>query len=92
MKMLIQIASVFTLLYRGLLQAICVMALRTQATSWSAKERQRGATALEYIVLAAAVIIIVGVLAASGVGETLVDAFTDLFTDATNVQGPGGGD
>lgn len=91
MKMLIQIASVFGFLYRGLLQAVRVVAARTEAVNWSVKGRQKGATALEYIVLAAAVIIIVGVLAASGVGQTLVTAFTDLFTDATNVQGPGGG-
>ena len=51
---------------------------RTQA------DKQRGASALEYIVLAAAVIIIVGVLATAFSGETnpLSEAFEGLFTDA----------
>lgn len=61
MKMLIQIASVFTFLYRGLLQAARVVASRAQVASWSAKDRQKGASALEYIMLAA---VIVGLLVA----------------------------
>lgn len=53
-------------------------------------DKQRGASALEYIVLAAAIIVIVGLLAASGAGQTLIDTFNGLFTDASNVTGPGG--
>lgn len=50
---------------------------------------QRGASALEYIVLAAAIIVIVGVLATvfGGDSNPLSDAFTDLFTDAANAGG-----
>lgn len=45
--------------------------------------RQRGASALEYIVLAAAIIIIIGVLAGpSGIQDTVTAAFKKLFTDA----------
>lgn len=44
---------------------------------------QRGASALEYIVLAAALIIIIGVLATNDtVQTTLTDAFEGLFEDA----------
>ncbi|MGJ3257362.1 MAG: Flp family type IVb pilin [Alcanivorax sp.] len=48
---------------------------------------QRGASALEYIVLAAAIIVIVGVLATvfGGDSNPLSDAFRDLFTDAQDV-------
>jgi Flp pilus assembly pilin Flp len=54
---------------------------------------QRGASALEYIVLAAAIIVIVGVLATLfGDGENpLTDAFSDLFSSASNAGGTGGG-
>ena len=50
---------------------------------------QRGASALEYIVLAAAIIVIVGVLATvfGGDSNPLSDAFTDLFTDAAAAGG-----
>src|SRR5690606_18889491 len=61
MKMLIQIAAVLTLAYRGLLQVARVVASRTQVASWSVKDRQKGASALEYIMLAA---VIVGLLVA----------------------------
>ncbi|SDW99548.1 Flp family type IVb pilin [Marinobacter mobilis] len=49
----------------------------------SAPKQQKGATALEYIVLAAAIIIIVGVLASNTtVQTTLTNAFNNLFTNA----------
>ena len=49
---------------------------------------QRGASALEYIVLAAALIIIIGVLATNDTVQTTINtAFTDLFTDASNAGG-----
>ncbi|KAF0805786.1 hypothetical protein A6D6_02047 [Alcanivorax xiamenensis] len=53
--------------------------------------RQRGASALEYIVLAAAIIIIVGLLAASGAGDKLIEVFEGLFDDAAGVSGPAAG-
>lgn len=47
--------------------------------------KQRGASALEYIVLAAALIIIIGVLATNGTVSTALEtAFTNLFTDASD--------
>ena len=54
---------------------------------------QRGASALEYIVLAAAIIVIVGVLATvfGGNSNPLSDAFRDLFSSASSAGGTGGG-
>ena len=53
--------------------------------------KQRGASALEYIVLAAALIIIIGVLATNGtVGTALETAFTNLFTEASDTTPPAG--
>ncbi len=47
--------------------------------------KQRGASALEYIVLAAALIIIIGVMATNGTVSTALEtAFTNLFTDASD--------
>ncbi|MGB2247521.1 MAG: Flp family type IVb pilin [Alcanivorax sediminis] len=49
---------------------------------------QRGASALEYIVLAAALIIIIGVLATNTtVQDALNSAFENLFADASNAGG-----
>ena len=49
---------------------------------------QRGASALEYIVLAAALIIIIGVLATNQTVQTTINsAFSNLFTDASNAGG-----
>lgn len=50
------------------------------------KSKQKGASALEYIVLAAALIGILTVLATSDVGTQVVSAFTSLFTDATSAS------
>jgi len=53
--------------------------------------KQRGASALEYIVLAAALIIIIGVLATNGTVRTALEtAFTDLFTEASDTTPPAG--
>ena len=53
---------------------------RTQA------DKQRGASALEYIVLAAAIIFIVGILATNDTVQTsLEDAFEGLFDSAEGV-------
>lgn len=58
--------------------------IRAQLAMTSPKQQQ-GATALEYIVLAAAIIIIIGVLATSTtVQDALTGAFEGLFSDATS--------
>lgn len=52
-------------------------------------DKQRGASALEYIVLAAAIIIIVGfALNNDDVKGILQDTFSGLFTDAQTAAGP----
>lgn len=50
----------------------------------AAPKKQKGASSLEYIMLAAAIIIILGVLTAAdtGIGETVKQIFVDLFADA----------
>ncbi|WP_101674167.1 hypothetical protein [Alloalcanivorax mobilis] len=60
------------------------LAVRLFTRGNSSADRQRGASALEYIVLAAAIIIIVGVLATvfGGDSNPLSDAFSDLFQSA----------
>lgn len=58
---------------------------RTQA------DKQRGASALEYIVLAAAIIFIVGILATNPtVRDTLEGAFEGLFESAQGVADSAG--
>lgn len=58
------------------------VAANFSVVGWSARDRQRGASALEYIVLAAAIIVIIGFIAGSDVGDRLVAAFGTLFDDA----------
>ena len=49
---------------------------------------QRGASALEYIVLAASLIIIIGFLATNQTVQTTINsAFSGLFTHASNAGG-----
>ena len=48
------------------------------------KSRQRGASALEYLVLAAAIVLIIGAAVGTGLDEQVKLAFSDLFTDAAN--------
>ncbi|MAX56710.1 MAG: hypothetical protein CL537_14565 [Alcanivoracaceae bacterium] len=62
---------------------------RLYARSSGGARKQRGASALEYIVLAAALIIIIGVAVANGAGDALTGAFTDLFSDAAAGGGEG---
>lgn len=64
------------------------LAVRLFGGASTRADKQRGASALEYIVLAAAIIVIVSLLAASGAGDTLIETFEGLFTSASNVQGP----
>ncbi|ASK35968.1 hypothetical protein CEK62_17045 [Alcanivorax sp. N3-2A] len=59
------------------------LAVRLFTRGNTSADRQRGASALEYIVLAAAIIIIIGALAGTtGIGAQVISAFTKLFTDA----------
>lgn len=60
------------------------IAANLQTRKLPLKSKQKGASALEYIVLAAALIGILTLLATSGVGAQVVQAFTDLFTDAAS--------
>ncbi|MBL7252056.1 Flp family type IVb pilin [Alloalcanivorax marinus] len=61
------------------------LAARLYSVAPTRADKQRGASALEYIVLAAAIIFVVGILATNDtVQTTLQTAFTQLFTDATN--------
>lgn len=66
------------------------VAANLSVVGWSARDRQRGASALEYIVLAAAIIVIIGFIAGSDVGDLLVDAFKDLFDNAADPKAPVG--
>ncbi|MCH2557793.1 MAG: hypothetical protein MK005_10895 [Alcanivorax sp.] len=64
------------------------LAVRLFGGASTRADKQRGASALEYIVLAAAIIVIVGVLAGTDVGAQFKQAFTSLFTDATSPTPP----
>ncbi|MBO6851143.1 MAG: Flp family type IVb pilin [Marinobacter sp.] len=48
---------------------------------------QKGASALEYLVLAAAIVLIIGVAMGTGLGDQVTQAFSDLFTDAASGGG-----
>lgn len=70
------------------------LAARLYTRNLSPAHRQRGASALEYIVLAAVIIVIIAVVANSGTKDIFKNAFTDLFGSATAVgdtTGGGGG-
>jgi len=67
------------------------LAARLFSRGHTQADKQRGASALEYIVLAAAIIIIVGFLATSDAGNKLVKAFEQLFIDAAGGTGTGTG-
>jgi len=49
----------------------------------AAPKKQKGASSLEYLMLATVIIVVLGVLAGDDVGRVVKDAFTGLFTDAT---------
>jgi len=50
----------------------------------AASKKQRGASSLEYIMLAAVIIAVLALLTSDNrLGNTVRDAFTDLFTEAT---------
>lgn len=62
--------------------------IRQKFGSIASPNRQKGASALEYLVLAAAIIIVIGALAASdsGLGTTVSEAFEGIFTDAADTS------
>lgn len=67
------------------------LAVRLYTRGASRADRQRGASALEYIVLAAAIIIIVGFALNNETVKTLLQTtFTGLFTSAQTAAGPAG--
>mgnify|MGYP003154591995 FL=1 len=46
-------------------------------------KKQKGASSLEYIMLAAVIIVIVGAAFTTGLGDQVVDFVADIFADAT---------
>lgn len=71
------------------LKTMARKALISTQLAVSSPKQQKGATALEYVVLAAAIIIVIGVLATNSdtVGGYLTSAFENLFSDAQSVGG-----
>ncbi len=66
--------------------------IKQKVGSIAALKSQKGASALEYLVLAAAIIVIIGFLATNDTVQTTVtNAFQDLFTDAASAGGAGEG-
>lgn len=62
-------------------------AIKLKAHMLCSLHRQKGATALEYLVLAAAVIVILGVLATNdSVTDAVTTAFSDLFGEAADTS------
>lgn len=59
--------------------------VRLYTRGGSRADRQRGVSALEYIVLAAVLIAIILLLANSGLGTVLSDKFKALFSSASSV-------
>jgi len=53
------------------------------------KKQQKGASSLEYIMLAAVIVAILLVLDSAALGGKVSTFFTDIFTDATNKTSPG---
>jgi len=47
------------------------------------KKQQKGASSLEYIMLAAVIIVIVGAAFTTGLGDQVVDFVKGIFADAT---------
>lgn len=60
------------------------VAVRLYTRGATRADRQRGASALEYIVLAAVLIAIISLLLTSGVGTKLTDTFKALFSSAAS--------
>lgn len=63
------------------------IAANLQARKLSLKSKQKGASALEYIVLAAALIGILTLALSTDLGGQVSDAFADLFSDASSGGG-----
>lgn len=62
-----------------------LLAARLFTREMSRADRQRGVSALEYIVLAAVLIAIILLLANSGLGAVLAAKFKALFSSASSV-------
>lgn len=58
------------------------LASRLYSVAPTRADKQRGASALEYIVLAAVIIGIISLLATTDAADTIQEAFTGLFTNA----------
>lgn len=65
------------------------IAVNLQARKMTVGSKQKGASALEYLVLAAAIVVIIGAALGAGLGEQITTAFSDLFSDAAS-GGSGG--
>lgn len=60
---------------------------RLESRGFAPRRQQKGAAALEYLVLAAALVLLLGgaLSADSGIEKTITDAFTEIFNDAAGV-------
>ena len=53
----------------------------------AAPKKQKGASSLEYIMLAGVLVAILVVVANTGIGEEFGKFFKGIFTDAANIEG-----
>ena len=67
------------------------LAARLYSVAPSRADKQRGASALEYIVLAAVLIVIIGGLSQTEAADKIKGAFTGLFDSASSAGTSGGG-
>lgn len=66
--------------------------MRQKFGSIASPNRQKGASALEYLVLAAAIVFIIGLaLTNDGIQTTIQDAFEGVFEDASSAADDAGG-
>ena len=66
-------------------QAIVSVFVTTGLRSVAERRNERGVVSIEYIVLGAAIILLIGVIGTNAeVKKALTDAFTKLFSDASN--------
>lgn len=92
MKMFAQFVAILTMLHGWGLALVQRLMANLRVVGWSARQRQRGASALEYIMLAA---VIVGLLVAvalaydSEAKNPIIKFFNDLFDTAGEQTGTG---
>lgn len=66
-------------------QAIVSVFVMTGLRSVTERRNERGVVSIEYIVLGAAIILLIGVIGTNtAVQNALTEAFTKLFSDASN--------